>query len=54
MIYIDEEFATRKDAEEFMIAYLNQYNPWGYGTRLAIREENNKFFVRGSRWHCCD
>jgi len=54
MIYIRQEFETRKEAEDFMSAYLCSYHPCGYGTFLSIHEKDGKFVVSGSRQSSCD
>jgi hypothetical protein len=55
MVNVSRSFTTRAEAEAWVAAYLADYHPCGYGTRLTITPtQDGTFLVTGSRFHSCD
>ena len=54
MVRIHRLFDTREAAEAFVRAYLRDYHPCGYGTRLEIAADGSEWAVTGHRFSSCD
>lgn len=47
--------STEKEVEEKLQRYLEEYNPWGYGTRVMERgKESVGYYIVVTRASSCD
>lgn len=53
---VSKDFDTKQEAEDWKTAYYNNYNPFGYGTSLAVQflPTSRKYVVTGYRFSSCD